>query len=108
MTQIATSRILRIRRLTRRAPVEPHPAQLLRLLLLPARDPRATSTERLRAYRLLLRVLDGRLGDPKFARALHFAWINLSSAIPVGVSGGRAFGPGAPRIRRVSYGSVWR
>lgn len=79
MAQIATSRSFRIRRLTWRASVEPHPAQLLRLLLLPARDPRATPAERLRAYRSLLRVLDGRLGDPKFARALHFAWINLSS-----------------------------
>lgn len=59
--------------------MEAGPGQLLRLLLLPARDPTAPSPERLKAYRSLLRVLDGRLVDPKFAQALHFAWIKLST-----------------------------
>ena len=55
------------------------PAQLLQLLLLPARDPRATPTERLRTYRLLLRVLSGKLVNPRFAQALHRAWLNAST-----------------------------
>ena len=50
----------------------------LRAFLGPAREAGATPAAQIDAYRLLLVALEGRLGDPGFARALHAEWIRLS------------------------------
>jgi hypothetical protein len=63
-------------RLDRVEPIEP--GLILRTLLGPARETGATSEAQLDVYRLLLTSLEGRLGDFRFALALHTEWIRLS------------------------------
>jgi hypothetical protein len=57
---------------------EAGPSQLLQLLLLPARDPKTTQPERFGVYRLLMRVLRGRLVNQAFARQVHRTWMSTS------------------------------
>jgi hypothetical protein len=58
------------------------PAEFLRELLGPARDPDAPSRVRRAAYRLLLEVLEAGLGDHAFAAAVHREWMALSVHAP--------------------------
>jgi hypothetical protein len=61
---------------------------VLRALLSPARNPEASQSVQIEAYRLLLTLLAGHLRDRQFAKAVHREWIDLSldssSAIRLG------------------------
>lgn len=61
-------------------PVNPRP--LLELFLEPARNLDTAPAPRLDAYRALLDILEGCLGDHEFARVLHREWIKLSAGAP--------------------------